>query len=150
MSTLLITIGRTSLGKVPLVLSGVDDANPIGITDYTEPAEVPRVAYAPDSNYVHGSMPLSVALQQTIVGFAVCTTAAATESASRALIAELREAVRQFSFTVTVEVDDAPAETWTCHAGSVTPVGSRTTANLRDHDPEWSVTIPAQPVRVTA
>lgn len=143
--TLIITIGRASLGKTPLVLSGSEDGTPLGITGYTEPAENPRVTYAPDSAYANGSTPLAVTWQQTIVGFDVCTTDAATESAAKALIAELREALRQFSFPVTVEVGDAPAETWACHPGSVTPAGGRTTVDLANHDPQWSVVIPAQP-----
>lgn len=150
MSTIFISIVRTSLSLGPLVLSGSNDANPLGITDYTEPAVNPRVTYAPDSSYVNGSTPLAVSLQQTIVGFAVCTTDAATEAASRTLIAELRAAVGQFSFAVTVTVDGAPAETWACHAGSVTPVGGRTFSDLLRHNPEWSVVIPAQPVRSIA
>lgn len=150
MSTLVITIGRESLGKAPLVLSGSEDGTPLGVTDYTEPAMNSRVTYAPDSAYVHGSMPLAVTLQDTIVGFAVCTTDAVTESESRALIAEVREAVGQFSFPTTVQVNDAPAETWRCHAGSVVPVSSRTTVDLENHDPEWSVTIPAHPIRTFA
>lgn len=148
--TLLITIGRTSLGKVPLVLSGVEDGTELGVTGYTEPAESARVTYAPDSPHENGSVPLSVAWEQTILGFEVCTTDAATESAMRALIAELREALRQFTFPVTVQIGDAPAETWTCHPGSVTPVGGRTTVDLEHHDPVWSVVIPAQPFPTVA
>ncbi len=150
MSTLLISINRTSLALAPLVLSGSDDANPIGITDYTEPAMQPRVTYAPDSAYEDGSTPLAVSWQQVPLAFDVSTTNAATEAASRLLIAELRQAISQFSFTVTVVVDGAPAETWTCHAGAIQPVGSRTFANLARHNPEWSVTIPAHPIRAIA
>ena len=148
--TLLISINRTSLSKAVLVLSGSVDGYSLGITDYTEPAVQPRVTYAPDSAYAHGSVPLASVMQDTVVGFAVCTTDAVTESASRALIAELREAVGQFQFTVTVTVGAAPAETWACHTGSVTPVGSRTTVDLANYDPEWSVVIPAQPIRTVA
>lgn len=150
MSTLLISIDRTSLALAALVLSGSNDANPIGITDYAEPAMLPRVTYAPDSAYEDGSMPLAVSWQQTILGFEVSTTEAASEAASRLLIAELVRAVSQFSFTVTVTVDGAPAETWTCHAGSVQPAGSRTFADLLRHNPVWSVTIPAHPLRAIA
>jgi phenylpyruvate tautomerase PptA (4-oxalocrotonate tautomerase family) len=149
--TMLISIDRSSLGKAPLVLSGSNDANALGITDYTEPSVQARVRYAPDSDFRHGSTPLGSVLQQTIVGFAVCTTDAVTESESRALVAELTEAVvGQFRFTVTITIGDAPAETWACHSGAVVPVGSRNSINLRDHDPEWSVTIPAHPVRTVA
>lgn len=150
MSTLTISISRTSLALAPLVLSAADDANPLGITDYTEPAVLPRVTFAPDSAYENDSLQLAVAWQQTILGFEVTTDLAATEAASRLLIAELRQAVSQFSFTVTVTVDGAPAETWTCHTGSVVPVSSRTFSDLENHDPEWSVTIPAHPIRAIA
>lgn len=150
MSTLTISIDRTFLTLPALVLSAADDANPLGITDYTEPAVLPRVTYAPDSAYENGSTPLAVAWQETIVGFEVVTDQAVSEAASRLLIAELRQAVSQFSFTVTVTVDGAPAETWTCHAGTVQPVGGRTFSDLEHHDPEWSVTIPAHPIRAIA
>lgn len=150
MSTLHITIDRTSLGLAPLVLSGSDDANPIGITDYVEPALLPRATFAPDSAYEDGSTQLAVSWQQTILGFEVSTTEAATEAASRLLIAELRQAISQFSFAVDVTVDSAPTETWTCNTGSMQPVGSRTFANLANHNPEWSVTIPAHPTRAIA
>lgn len=148
MSTLLITIDRTSLGLSPLVLSGTNDSNPIGVTDYTEPAMQSQVHYAPDGYAEDGSIPLSSRLQDTIVGFAVSTTDAATETESRALISELRAALRQFSYAVTIQVADAPAETWTCDSGSVIPVGGRNFADLANHNPEWSVTIPARPVPV--
>ncbi len=150
MSTLLISIDRTSLALAPLVLSGSNDANPIGITDYSEPAMQPRITYAPDSAYEHGSMPLATVWQQTILGFEVSTTEAASEAESRVLIAELLQAISQFSFTVAVTVDGAPAETWTCHAGAMQPAGSRTFADLLRHNPVWSVTIPAYPIRATA
>lgn len=38
MITFLITISRTELALSPLVLSGSDDANPVGVVNYTEPA----------------------------------------------------------------------------------------------------------------
>lgn len=145
--TLTISINRASLSLAPLVLSGSDGGSSLGITDYSEPAIQPRILYAPDSAYESGSTPLAVAFEDTIVGFAVCTTTSTTEAASRSLIAELVSAVSQFSYTVTVTVDGAPAETWTCRTGAVAPVGGRTYSNLRRHNPEWSVTIPAHPVR---
>lgn len=150
MSTLTISIDRTSLALVPLVMSAANDGTPLGITDYAEPAILPRITYAPDSAYEHGSMPLARVWQDTIVGFEVTTDLAVTEAAARLLVAELRQAVSQFAFTVTVTVDGAPAETWTCHTGTVQPVGSRTFSNIENHDPTWSVTIPAHPVPAIA
>ncbi len=150
MSSLIITISRTSLGLTPLVLSGSEDGTPLGVTGYTEPAPVPQVHYAPDSPHENGSIPLSVTWPLTIVGFSVVANHAATESEMKAKIAELRTAIAQFSYDTTVAVNDAPAETWACHPGSLTPVGGRTSVDLQHYDPEWSVTIPAQPFPTTA
>lgn len=150
MSTLLISIDRTSLGKTPLVLSGTDDEHPIGITSYTEPTITPEVTYAPDSVFEDGSMAMSVRLPQTALEFSVCTTGAATEADLRAYIRELREAVFRLGYDTTVTVDGAPAETWSCTAGAVAPIGSRDSVNLEHHDPEWSVVIPAHPIPAIA
>lgn len=149
MSTLLISIDRTGLSRAPLVLSGSNDANPLGISNYTEPAVLPRITYMPDSAYEDGSTPLAVSWQETILGFDVVTAGAATEAASRTLVAELRQAISQFSFDVIVTVDGAPAETWACHTGALQAAG-RTYVNLRYHNPVWSVTIPAHPIRTIA
>lgn len=149
MSTLTISIDRTSLALAPLVMSAADDETPLGITDYQEPAIQPRITYAPDSAYVSGSRPLARVWQQSILGWEVVTDHAESEDESRDLIAELMQAVSQFAFTTTVVVDGAPPETWTCHTGTLTPTGSRTLSNLENHDPTWSVTIPVHPVRAS-
>lgn len=150
MSTLLISIDRTSLGKLPLVMSGVDDGNAIGVTGFTEVAVTPRVTFAPDSMFENGSMALAVTLQQTTLEFTVCATAAASESEMRLLISELREALLRLHYNTTVTVNGAPAETWSCTAGAVTPIGDRDSVNLEHHDPEWSVAISAHPVPAIA
>lgn len=145
--TLLISIDRTSLSLGPLVLSGSEDGNALGVTNYTEPAIQARVTYAPDSAYVAGSVPLAATWQLSLLSFDAVTDQATSETASRALIATLRDAVSQFSFTVTVTVGGAPAETWACHMGSVTPTGPRSYTDLNNSDPQWAVSIPCQPVR---
>ena len=151
MSTLLISIDRTSLSLAPLVLSGTNDANPVGVTGYKEPTIRPRITYAPDSAYEDDSTPLARVWQQTNLEFDISTTDAATEAASRLLVAAVREAVGQFPvFAVTVTVDGAPAETWTCHSGVVEPFSGRTFSDLLRHNPEWSVSIPAKAVRTIA
>jgi hypothetical protein len=145
-STLTISIARTSLSLSPLVLSAADDATALGIADYTEPAIQQRVKYAPDSDYVHGSTALASSLQQTMLNFDVSTDLAASESAARALIAELRTALGQFSYNVTVTVDGSTAEVWACDPGSVGTV-SRTFENLKSHNAVYPVSIPCHPVR---
>lgn len=143
MSTLTITISRDG---DDLVLSGTDDENPIGVTNYQEPPRQARIEYAPSSRYVHGDEALSTTYQQTFLSFDVVTDQETTEAESRELLAELWEAIGQFSYTATVVVDGAPAETWACDTGSMTPVGNRTLLDLEHHNPLWSVRLPCKPL----
>lgn len=146
--TLTISIDRTSLDLAAFVLTGHDAAHDLAITDYQEPAMAPRNEYAPTSPDVDGEMPLGWSWQQSILGFSVVKDDAVTEAAMRTKIVELVAAVARLSFTITVTVSDAPAETWTAQgAGSVVPVGGRTYEDMRHHDPVWSVSIPVHPVR---
>lgn len=148
--SLLISIDRTLLGLPPLVLSGIDDANLLGVADYREPERVARVTYAPTSRHEHGDMPLAMSLAQSVLGFDVFPTAA-TESAARALHTELSNAITQgLEFPVTVTVGDAPAETWTCNPGFIAYPNGRTFVDLRDHNAIWSVSLPCYPVPVIA
>lgn len=146
MSTLTITLTRDEIeGGTDLVLSGSSDANPIGITNYMEPAVQARIRYAPDSDDIEGSVSLTRTWQQTFLQFDVVTDQESTEAESRALLAELRAALGQFRFTATVVVDGAPAEAWACDTGSMVPKGARTLMDLEHHDPVWSVQIPCRP-----
>lgn len=146
-STLVISIDRESLELEPLVLYGHGSEPGLGVSDYTEPAMRPRIGYAPDSEWIHGSQPLSVVWQESILGFNVFPDEAESETEARQWLAVLVQAVGRLRYTVTVTVDDAPPETWVCTAATVSPVGGRTSVNLRDHDPVWEVTIPCQPIR---
>lgn len=149
-STLTISIERGSLELPPLVLYGHGTAPGLGVSDYTEPAMRPRIAYAPDSDWVHGSTPLSMVWQQSILGFNVFPAGPVSETQARGWVAELVQAVGRLRYLTTVTVDGAAAETWTCDAGSVVPVGGRDSVNLRTHDPVWEVMIPCQPIRQIA
>jgi len=144
--TLIVSIDRTSLSLSPLVLSGTNDATELGVTGYVEPAIDWRIRYAPDSDYAHGSTALSAALQQTVLNFDAVTDQATTETAARALIAELRTALGQFAFAVTVTVGDAAPEVWSCNPGSV-GAAARNYVDLRDHNAIYPVSIPCHPVR---
>jgi hypothetical protein len=106
-----------------------------------------RVAYAPESDWAHGSVPLSWSWQQTMLNFEVAAIDASSESAARSAHADLLEAVTQWAFLVTTTVSDSPAETWTCHPGSVTPGGPRSYVDLRHFINVWVVTVPCYPVR---
>lgn len=143
--SLSISISRTSLSLSALVLSGNADAAELGVVDYQEPARQARIAYAPDSPHIHGSQPLSWAWQQTFLQFGVVTDHSATEAESKALVEELITAITQWSYLVTVTVGGAQ-QIWTCQPGSLAPTGSRTYADITDHNPTWAVSIPCHPV----
>lgn len=147
--SLAISIDRTALSLSPLVFGCSGDVD-LGITSYREPAEQSRVVYAPSSEFVDGDLPLGATLQQTILPFSFFTDVD-TEAESRALVAQVRAAVRQaIEFEVTVTVSGAPAETWVCNPGSVTPEEGRDYMNLRDADPTWAVVLPCYPIRSVA
>lgn len=144
MSTFLFTIDRASISLSPLVLTGRVDANPLGIINYAEPARQARIRYAPSSDDVEGDVALSSVWQQTFHQFDLVTHKATTEAISRASLAEFRAAIGQFRYTVTVVVDGAPAEAWTCDMGSIGPI-DRTLVNITHHHPVASVQIPCRP-----
>lgn len=147
--SLTIAIDRTSLSLSPLVLDASATSG-LGITDYQEPAMLPRINYAPSSEFVHGDLALGWTWQQTVIPFAFITLVD-TEAESRELVAEVLTAITQFpAYQVTKSIADAADETWWCDPGSLAPNGSRTRVNIQYAIPEWSVTIPAFPVRSVA
>lgn len=144
--TLTISIARTSLSLSPLVLSAANDANSLGLAGYQEPAIQAQVRWAPDSAYLDGSVALASRREHTLLNFDAYTDSAATEAASRSLIADLRAAVNQWEYLVTVTVDGATAEVWTCQPGSV-GAATRSYEDLRSHTVTYPVSIPCHPVR---
>lgn len=143
--TLTISISRTSLSLAALALSAANDATALGVVSYTEPAVEQDIEWAPDSKYVHGSVALSSKYGHSMLNFDAGTNLAATETDSRALFAELKAALNQFTYTVTVTVDGATAEVWTCQPGSLGAV-SRSYEDLRSHSVVRPVSIPCHPV----
>lgn len=147
MTELTIAVDRAALALPPLVMLGHGETPGLAVSDYQEPALQARVAYAPDSPHVHGSMPLAAAWQQTLLGFNVFPDRAATEAQARGWVAGLVAALMQFRYAVDVTVAGAPTERWICHPGTIAPVGGRTRVDLEDHNPVYAVTIPCQPIR---
>lgn len=148
--TLIVSINRASMGGAPeLVLYGHGNLPGLAVEGYTEPAMRPRTTYAPDSDWVNGSMPLSMVWQESILGFTVFADAAASEAEARSWIADLVQALGRLRYPVTVTVGDAAPETWVCGPGTVAPAGGRSRADLQDHNNVWEVTIPCQPIRST-
>lgn len=148
--SLTITIDRASLSLADLVMTASAGYTGLGIVNYTEPAMQSRILYAPSSAYIPGDVALAATWQQTSLNFDVVAPRVSTETQARAAIAELLTAIYRLQFPLTVSVSDADGETWTCDAGSVAPLGSRTYVDLRYHGPVWGVSIPCHPVRAVA
>lgn len=124
-----------------------DRSTPLTLTAFTEPVMKPRIRYATDATDRHGAVALGWAWEQTFLTFSVAARDAASETSARAAIATLRALLARLRYTVTTQIDTSPAEAWLCDPGSLTPAGGRSYADLRHHDPEWTVQIPCYPVR---
>ncbi len=146
--TFTISIDRTSMSLAALTFSGTPGVGELGIVrdSYQEPQLQPRLRTV-GADDIHGERTQAWKWQQTILAFDVVTDASATEAESRALVAEIRAAVSRLSYAVTVTVNGATAEVWACTVGSANYRDARMYADLVDHNPVVSVSIPCHPVR---
>lgn len=147
--TLTISIDRSGMAGSPaaLVFSARLDGVARGITSYDEPSMIARNRYATSSDYDDGDEIRGTTLQQTILAWTFITPNAASEQAHRVLVAEVRAAIGQLRFNVTVTVDGATAEVWRCNRGNLTPVAGRSLVDVALRVAEWAVTLPCHPVR---
>ena len=145
--TLTVTIDRTSLSKSPLVLSAGHDTT-IGLSAYQPPSKVARITYMPDNSSIHGSEAIASSWQQAILGFNALIDQAASEADIASAVSDLTAAVEQFSYTITTQVGNAPAEKWSADMGSITLAdsGGRVFEDLAHLNPVYSVTIPVYPI----
>lgn len=145
--SLTVTIDRSSLGKADLVISAGQDTT-IGLARYSPPDTVARVTYMPDNPNIDGSEAIGASWQQAMLGFNALFDQATSEADIASGVAELCEAVGQFSYLVTTQVGNAPAEKWSADRGSVTLANSdgRAFEDLLHLDPVYSVTIPVYPI----
>lgn len=146
--TLTISLSRSTAagGPTPLLFSGALDGTALGVVNYQPPARQSRVTYAPDSIYVHGSEPIAASWQQAMLNFDWMLDSAADEAAVQAAYAEVVAAVGQFSYSVTTQINGAPAEVWAADMGSVVPP-QRTFVDLAHPDAlVVAVTIPVYPI----
>lgn len=132
-----------------LLFSAEPGATALGIVDYAEPVVEVSVRYAADSDIHHGSTPLAVRYLQTALPFSLVAARDATETQIRQAWAALAAKLLQIEYETVVDISDAPAETWTCHGGSIGS-GERTLTNLKYHGPVRAVSIPCYPVRAIA
>lgn len=140
-----ITVSRASLSLPDLVFSMAYDGTPLGILSYQAPALLWRRNYMPDSVDTHGSELVSAAYQQAILGWDWIRDNGATEAQVQASRKEVEQALAQFSYTVTTQVNGAPAEAWSAEPGDQTP-SARTYEDLANSNPVFSVSVPVYPI----
>ena len=144
MSTLTVSIDRTSLSLSPLLMSGAEDGTPWGILgdSFQMPTKQARVAYVGGA-WLHGSVATGWSWQQGLLSFNASPDVA-SEAALRSAVAELEAALGRLSYQATVTTN-GQAETWRCDPGTLTSEG-RTLTDLDSFDPVFTVTIPVYPV----
>lgn len=145
--TLVISIPRLLLpGSLdPLVFSGTQDENPLGISDFAEPPLTPRIVGVENDAPVHGSTPLRWSYQDTTLQWATYPDAD-DETDVQAFFAEIQAAITQgLRFPVHVTISDAPTKVWSCQPGTITPE-ARSRPNLANHDPSWTILLPCNPI----
>jgi hypothetical protein len=146
-TSLTISIDRTSMSLPALLLTGHDDpARLMSVASYREPSMQPRITYAPTGD-AHGDMPLGWSYQETVIAFNVFCERPATEADARSAIAEVAAALGRLNYTMTITVNGAAPETWTCRPGSIQAADDRTSTDMGTHENVWGVAIPAYPIR---
>lgn len=142
-----LTITRTGLSLPDLVITN----NPFGAKFWLpeegleEPDAEYRIGYMPDHPDVHGREKISAALEQATLP-AVIYTQAADAAGLRANKAELRAALGQWAFTVTLDQDGA-ADSYS--ADPCTPRwGAIESGMLAQRMARASVVIPVYPIPV--
>ena len=147
MTSVTITIDRSSLSLADLVLAGQGTTETWGIATYRTPGKVARISYAPDADNIHGSIPVAASWQQGMLSFTAFPTVADT-AARVAALAELEQALGQFAYTVTV-TESGTSEAWAANMGSIELAGDRTRSDMEQNNPLYSVTIPVYPIAGT-
>lgn len=144
--TLTISISRLLLpgSLAPLEFSASLDGTLLGILSYQEPALVQRLGYMPDHPDVDGSELTSASIQKTLLSFDWAADLATSETQAQSAKAQVRAALRQFTYTVTTQVSGAPAEVWTADPGNMTP-SPRTYVDLANFGQAHEVSIPVDP-----
>lgn len=143
---LTVTIDRALLELPPLVLTGSRETTTSGLWiaagGYQKPTFEPRRTYAPDSAWVPGKALLAVMLDQGVLPLVIRAQGADDDDldARKQL---LEQALGQFVFTVTVDLDGV-VDAW---AGdySVPSWSLPTAADRVDHRARATVSIPVNP-----
>lgn len=142
--TLTITVSRTALSLPDLVFSGRLGTT-LGVVNYQPAALLWRRDYMPDSADAHGSELVAASYQQAILGWDWVREDGSTETQVQASRKEVEAALAQFSYTITTQVSDAPAEVWSADPGDQTP-SARTYEDLANSNPVYAVSVPVYPI----
>ena len=141
MSTISVSIDRTSLGKAPLVVS--DDGTVYRFTDqgFGYVVQSIRTTSMPDSADVDGTEVLTFAREATGLPLEFYIFGATTADVAAGL-AEWEEALYRLDYPVT-RTEDGVSKTWSGGPAALTPVRSNVDSGvLAAHFDTFAVTIP--------
>lgn len=141
-----VTIDRSSLSLSDLVISDAFDATYQLLRDgLGRPAITWRMTAAPDSVDVHGTEYLAAVKEQTSLPLKVMVQAASTGALDTAVTA-LEDALSQFTFPVTQDIDGV-TKVWSASPASYgADSGQVVHARVLQHFEVMVITIPIYPI----
>jgi hypothetical protein len=144
-STVTVSIDRSSLSLTALVASDDGATYQIKQDGLTRPAITWRLTAAPDSADVHGTEYVAAAKEQTSLPLDIIVKAASSAALNTACVA-LEDALSQFTYTATVVVDGV-TKVWSCAPAAYSPTsGLIEFGMVNGHFDVFTVTIPVYPI----
>lgn len=146
MTTVSVSIDRTSLELDPLVIGGTgSDTFTLTESGLGRPGVTPRATTAGDSPWVHGSVTVAAVREQSALPLEVLVQAD-SDALLEAAIAELDAALWQFAYTVTVTVGGV-GQVWAADPAAWSTAGdARRWAYAARFIEVLTVTIPVHPI----
>lgn len=141
-----VTLDCSSISATDIVLDSALDATYVLLLEgLGRPAITWRLAAAPDSADVHGTEYVGAAKEQTTLPLKVMIQADTYANLDAAITA-LEEALSQFTYTATVEVDGV-TKVWDCAPAAWSASSGLIESNMVDQTFDvYTITIPVYPI----
>lgn len=144
MSTVSVSIDRSSLSLAALVATDNDATYRIAMDGLGEPGITWRKTSMPDSQDTHGTEYVSAVKEQTSIPLSVIVMAASSAALKTARDA-LFDALSQFTYMVTVTVDGV-AETWDAGPADWSRSTTVQPGQVAQFFAAYTITIPVYPI----
>ena len=144
MSTVTVSVDRTSLSLSALAITDDGSTYQIGLDGLGRPGRVWRFTDMPPSSDAHGTEHVAAVLEETTLPLEVIVKAASSSALNTAVDA-LFAALSQFAYDVTVTVDGV-AKTWSAAPAAVAPKAAIGPGQVAQFFEVFTVTIPVYPI----